>query len=203
MIKNQSWRNIPGWFNFQEFYEQTVKELSNKSTIVELGTWLGSSLCFLVHAAEENNKQFTIYSVDTWNGADGDIEHEQIINAMGGSDRLYEKFLDNMLEAGCLSKIIPLRTTTIEASKQFKDNSIDFIYVDAGHLYHEVKADMEAWWPKLKVGGRFAGHDYFYGEPTSIDGVIKAVNEFVQINQNNIQNFINYPEQRVWTFKKI
>jgi predicted O-methyltransferase YrrM len=37
---------------------------------------------------------------------------------------------------------------------------VDVIFIDAGHLYHEVITDIEKWSKHLKVGGILAGHDY-------------------------------------------
>jgi lipopolysaccharide biosynthesis glycosyltransferase len=53
-----------------------------------------------------------------------------------------------------------LHMTSIEASKQFKDDSLSLVYIDALHSYDAVYADMKAWYSKLKPGGTFAGHDY-------------------------------------------
>lgn len=50
----------------------------------------------------------------------------------------------------------------------------DFIFVDANHEYAYVKQDLELYWPKVKAGGIFCGHDYTGGHP----GVTKAVDEF-------------------------
>ena len=52
---------------------------------------------------------------------------------------------------------------TTEAVRQFDDGYFDFIYVDATHSYMDSKADVESWWPKLRVGGLMAGDDYFNG----------------------------------------
>ena len=52
---------------------------------------------------------------------------------------------------------------TTEAVHQFDDGFFDFIYVDATHSYMDSKADVESWWPKLRVGGVMAGDDYFNG----------------------------------------
>ena len=43
----------------------------------------------------------------------------------------------------------------------FADGSFDFIYVDARHDYRGVAVDIAEWWPKLRPGGIFAGHDYY------------------------------------------
>ena len=63
--------------------------------------------------------------------------------------------------------------TSVEAAKTFDDESLDFVYIDANHEIAEVKADMSAWWPRVKIGGVLCGHDYF-----SNRGVKKAVDEW-------------------------
>jgi hypothetical protein len=54
------------------------------------------------------------------------------------------------------------------------DETIDFIYIDGDHTYEAVAADIAGWWPKLKVGGILAGHDYNDQTP----GTVQAVDEF-------------------------
>lgn len=49
---------------------------------------------------------------------------------------------------------------SIEAAKYFEDETIDYIYIDAVHKYHEVKNDIANWFPKVRKGGILAGHDY-------------------------------------------
>lgn len=69
------------------------------------------------------------------------------------------------------------------AVKRFADESLDFIYVDANHAYEAIKADLASWWPKVKPGGIFAGHDYLDGEHGGSDyGVKQAVTEFAAVN---------------------
>lgn len=70
-----------------------------------------------------------------------------------------------------------IRKTSIEAVKDFKDESLDFIYIDACHQYQEVSRDLGMWYPKVRVGGIVSGHDYVEAYDF---GVIQAVNEFVK-----------------------
>lgn len=37
---------------------------------------------------------------------------------------------------------------------------MDMIFVDGGHLKHEIEGDIAAWWPHLKPGGLMLFHDY-------------------------------------------
>jgi len=65
----------------------------------------------------------------------------------------------------------------------FPDDFFDFVYIDANHKLEFIRDDIQLWWPKVKRGGIFAGHDYLDGVISSGDyGVKTAVNEFVAAN---------------------
>lgn len=55
---------------------------------------------------------------------------------------------------------------SVQAAKQFEDNFFDWIYIDAMHDYTNVANDLEAWWPKLRVGGLFSGDDFWSSQKT-------------------------------------
>jgi hypothetical protein len=54
-----------------------------------------------------------------------------------------------------------------------KNESLDFVYIDANHKYDAVKKDLELWYPKVRKGGVFAGHDYlkmdWYADPNFLE----------------------------------
>jgi hypothetical protein len=53
-----------------------------------------------------------------------------------------------------------VRKTSIEAAKDFEDESLDFMYLDANHRFEHVVNDLVAWVPKIRSGGIVSGHDY-------------------------------------------
>jgi len=59
------------------------------------------------------------------------------------------------------NRSVIIRDFSIEASRNFEDSSLDFVYLDARHDYRSVMSDLRAWWPKVKVNGIMSGHDYF------------------------------------------
>lgn len=68
------------------------------------------------------------------------------------------------------------------AAKSLKGGQFDLIYIDADHDYDSVMIDLEAWWPLVKPGGLFAGHDYAMEPAVHPWGVIevkKAVDEWM------------------------
>jgi len=101
----------------------------------------------------------------------------------------------------CMKRLRPyiprfkiLRTTSLEAAQAFGEGSLDFVYLDARHDYRGVSEDLEAWYPKLKVGGLFAGDDYGPNPETLVDfghgrvsfGVKRAVDEFALAHAKNV-----------------
>jgi hypothetical protein len=84
-----------------------------------------------------------------------------------------------------------IRKYSHEAYSYFKDNSIDFIYIDGNHSYEAVKKDLELWYPKLRKGGVLAGDDYNFRPIEKMNdgyifGVTKAVNEFCDKIKKNV-----------------
>lgn len=71
--------------------------------------------------------------------------------------------------------------TSKQLAEVFKDNSIDFVFIDGNHEYEGVKEDIELWYPKIKKGGIVSGHDYVE-RPDLKYGVVQAVDEFVRKN---------------------
>ncbi|KKN42770.1 hypothetical protein LCGC14_0709800 [marine sediment metagenome] len=61
-------------------------------------------------------------------------------------------------------RAILLHQTSVQAAMGFEDGQCDFVFLDADHSYEGVKADLEAWWPKVAFGGWLCGHDYYNAE---------------------------------------
>jgi hypothetical protein len=58
----------------------------------------------------------------------------------------------------------------MEAVKDFKPNSIDFVYIDGNHLFRHVADDIYEWSIRIRPGGIISGHDYAYYIPKSLNG---------------------------------
>lgn len=52
------------------------------------------------------------------------------------------------------------RMKSVDAARKFKDGTFDYVYIDARHDYCGVMEDLRAYWPKVRPGGIFAGHDF-------------------------------------------
>lgn len=66
-----------------------------------------------------------------------------------------------------------LRLASVEATLVFPNEYFDMVYIDADHSYSEIRRDIAAWLPKVKIGKLLGGHDY------NLRAVHKAVNELL------------------------
>jgi hypothetical protein len=84
-----------------------------------------------------------------------------------------------------------IRKTSLNAVKEFEDNSLDFVYIDDNHSYENVKAELHAWYTKVRLGGLLIGDDYGnLGHP----GVKRAVDEFFA----NKKLSVSFPRKGKW-----
>lgn len=158
------------WFSFSRLYNDFVTTVPNDSKIVEVGCWKGKSTAYMAVEIINSNKNIDFYCVDTWKGSEEHKSDQYVQN-----NSLYELFLSNIEPVKDIIK--PIRKTSVEASKDFEDNSLDLVFIDANHTYEAVKEDILHWLPKVKTNGIMAGHDYVH--TTAWQGVIKAVNELI------------------------
>ena len=156
------YHNIQGWFNFSQLYRRMVEEMPEGARFAEIGCWKGRSAAFMGVEIMNAKKQQFLLCVDHWKGSE---EHEKV------PTNLFYQFIHNVKPImSCLGY---LRQDSVKAAKGFEDGHFDFVFIDAGHDYDSVKADITAWLPKVKKGGVIAGDDY------PMEGVAKAVKELI------------------------
>lgn len=156
------YENIQGYFDFSDFYSDVVKIFDNDSRFVEVGTWKGRSLAYLAVEVINSGKNIKIDAVDTWNGSF--CQHDESSSAyeplLKEPDALYKHFLSNIEPVKDVINIV--RLPSLEAAKLYDDCSLDFVFIDAEHEMPYVLDDFRAWYPKVRTGGWFAGHDAHY-----------------------------------------
>lgn len=125
---------------------------------------------------KRQNPDLTLYCVDTWEIYDGIQYFDQ--------DKLtkYYNIAVRLLEG--YKNVHFIKKMSMDAVKDFKDNSLDFVYIDANHEFPYVAEDLFYWSKKVKAGGIVSGHDYHkegQGQPeTWVCGVREAVQEYTE-----------------------
>jgi len=150
--------NIPGWMTKKQL-DWLYHTSKGMESIVEIGSYKGRS----THALLSGCKG-TVWAIDPFGN-------------YGEEKDFYQDFLKNV---GHFKNLKSLKMTSEEAVKQFKDKSVDMVFIDGGHTTEEVKQDIEMWLPKAKK--LICGHDY------QGDDVKQAVDE--KLKQVDVLNNI-------------
>lgn len=180
--------NIDGWFtgNDKLLYDLAVNTFNDNDIFVEIGSFKGRSSVAMAENIKDSGKNIKFFCVDNWLGSE---EHQQgkshedadVVNGF-----LYDTFLKNI--EFVKDYIIPIRKSSVDASMDFNDSSISFLFLDAAHDYENVKKDLNAWKIKIKSGGILSGHDWVW------ETVQKAVIEFCKENNLEVQ-----PNENIWS----
>jgi hypothetical protein len=151
---------IPGWFKFAPAYARAVADAADRALFVEVGSFKGRSTAYLGVEILNSGKHVALHCVDYWNAPD--------------EPDLLGTFTANLapLVARGLSLTLHREASTAAAGR-FADRSVDFLWLDAGHRYEEVLADLQAWLPKVCDGGVIGGDDYgFLGVSAAVKDVL-------------------------------
>lgn len=157
------YKDIRGWFDFEDIYDWIVRESGDYSHFVEVGSCFGRSTAYLALKIKESRKQIRLDAVDMW-------------------PKNYNWFFANMIGCQVNHLIKPMRMPSHLASFHYPDESLDFVFIDADHSYEEVKRDIISWFPKIKPNGFLAGHDYHIQD---VKNVVNLLLANVEINNKS------------------
>jgi predicted O-methyltransferase YrrM len=170
-----------------------VKEMGSPVG-AEIGVMKGIVSLYLL----EQKKDLTLYSIDPY------LVYEQFYDEGKKSrqhnltqkqfDVIYETVRDRAKKFG--NRSILLRESSMAAAERIGDGALDFVFIDANHIYDYVKEDILVWSKKVKPGGLIIGHDYNM-ENELKDHVCKAVDEFFGKGDVNLESYTCW-----WAVKK-
>lgn len=129
---------------------------------LELGVFEAQSFCSLLQNCP-NIK--TLYGVDSWQPYtdylkipyDGSPAYQIDSKSME-----IAKFMafHSIKHSGFKEKAIILEKDSKDALNDIPDNSLDFIFLDTYMSEKQAFEDVHDWYPKIKKGGLFMGHDF-------------------------------------------
>jgi predicted O-methyltransferase YrrM len=162
---------VYGWCRPEqgEWYAEQVASIEG-GTVVEVGVYAGMSISYIADVAAERGT--TVYAVDPWERRFP--EQSPDWHRLKGVHRDFTDFVAACDLGGTVKEVAKFSE---EAAADFADGSIDLAYIDGGHTYEHVQADLAAWWPKLAPGARLLGDDY-----ADFEGVARAADEFAAAN---------------------
>lgn len=95
----------------------------------------------------------------------------------------FERMYNNtMKRLQVYPNFVLIQKFSMDAVKQFKDDSLDFVYIDANHSYATVLEDVREWTKKVKRNGIVAGDDYKLSRNHAQYEVIRALDDYGATN---------------------
>lgn len=124
-----------------------------------------------------------LYCIDAWHRYPGSKERRDEVQ----EDR-YNLCVERLVKPYGAELIKKL---SMDAVKDFEDESLDFVYIDANHKFDYVMSDIIEWSKKVRKGGIVAGHDYYVFTNA---GVIQAVDTYTKAHNITEVYFTLDPE---------
>lgn len=142
-----------------------IGALPNDVEGVEIGVDSGVTTAWLLDACPNISR---LHAVDPWTEY---MDYHGLVS-QATVDARHANAMNNI--ASQAHRVNVMKMPSTNAAAEFAPASLDFIFIDGCHLYEVVVEDIETWYPKMKPGAIFAGHDWTL--PTG--GPQRAVNEF-------------------------
>jgi predicted O-methyltransferase YrrM len=168
-----------GSFPERGFLFQLACDATAGAQVVEVGSWMGASTCFL--AAGLKGEGAKVYAVDNFQGLSTCGEdaawYNRHFRRLGANSTL-EIFRANFAALGLSACAEPVVNDSIAAARamESRHGSIDLIFIDGDHSYEACKADIAAWAPFARRGGVMAFHDF----GSRAEGVTRAIFEEIR-----------------------
>jgi hypothetical protein len=163
------------WFTWKNLYSRFVQEFPSGSKFVEVGVWKGRSVSYLAVEVVNSGKDIKIDAIDSFEGDLGcGVHMNDPLVRVGLLHNYVEKIMERFN-----GTVKTIKSLSWEAAHLYPDESVDVVFIDACHDYSCVKRDIQAWFPKIKVGGYIAGHDYSIRPDTkqAVDELLHPIEE--------------------------
>lgn len=162
-----------------------IKKIPGPIVGCELGICLGFTLRHILDEVAQVEKVYAIDAYKPYQDWWGFVGQEMI-------DTWREAMVDRL--SAHADKIEFIEEYTDKAAQYVPDDSLDYIFIDGDHSYDAVSRDLRSYWPKVKNGGIFAGHDW------NLPDVNRAVKDFRK--EYGIYTDMKFCEKNVWLWYK-
>lgn len=161
-------------------YLPTVSRDEFPEFLVQMGAQRGAEIG--VYKGEYTEKflkaGLQMYAIDPWRAFYGQGRTQQVQKRQDfiyGHAKRQTKPYENLVTF--------IRKDSMDAVQTFRDEALDFVYIDGDHEFAHVAEDIVHWTKKVKKGGIVAGHDYWSTNPKAqnvICQVKPVINAYVE-----------------------
>ena len=160
-IKISRWKHLPYLLNELE---------------IKTGAEVGVEQCKYSECLLSKIPDLKLHCIDCWETYKDYREKKQ-----GKYEEYYKKAVEKTKPFG--DRAVLVKKYSMDAVKDFEDESLDFVYIDANHEFQQVTNDIAEWSKMVKKGGIIAGHDF-----------TRLVNEYERIDVKDVV--------QAWTYSK-
>jgi len=187
--------DIPGWYDWHPWAAQTIAHLPEGAVYVEVGCFLGRSTVALAKLIAATGRKIALHAVDLFE-LPATAEPGMLELIPGGSRVLLPHFKANLKAHGVTKLVKVVQKPSTVAALDYAEASLDVVFLDADHSYAALRADIAAWWPKLKPGGVMAGHDIH-----TYASVWQAVHDQFKMQNSKLKIEV-LGDQNIWVVRK-
>ena len=135
------------------------------STFALTGAEIGVANGDYSDAICQENPNVKLFCIDSWIKYEG--YNDKAPDNFEESERMAK---EKLAKYNCIF----IKKFSMDAIKDFDDESLDFVYIDANHNFKYILEDITEWSKKVRKGGIVAGHDYDWG------GIQQALESYKQ-----------------------
>lgn len=159
--------NLP--YNFLNYEKSDIRSLIHAINLLgenliglELGVFQAESFMTILHNCPNVKKLYGVdsyqpykdYLKDPYDGIPSytvDRKSIELIKSISFNRIKY---------SGMKEKVQFFEEDSDVVADKIQNNYLDFIFIDTYMTYEQAKKDIEIWYPKVKRGGLFSGHDW-------------------------------------------
>jgi hypothetical protein len=156
---------------------EPINSLKGELVGVEVGVCLAHTTEAFAKGIKNLKKLYAVDNYPTfvdWDGSDWNQDRQDLMKKAAQEKMLAHK-----------DKVEFLHISSEEFVKTIEDESLDFIFIDGDHSFEAALKDFQNYYPKVKKGGIFGGHDI------QLDSVRNALTYFLKEKSNEVIGVTN------------
>lgn len=156
---------------------EPINSLKGELVGVEVGVCLAHTTEAFAKGIKNLKKLYAVDNYPTfvdWDGSDWNKDRQDLMKKAAQEKMLAHK-----------DKVEFLHVSSEEFVKTIEDESLDFVFIDGDHSFEAALKDFQNYYPKVKKGGIFGGHDI------QLDSVRNALTYFLKEKSNEVIGVTN------------
>jgi hypothetical protein len=156
---------------------EPINSLKGELVGVEVGVCLAHTTEAYAKGIKNLKKLYAVDNYPTfvdWDGSDWNKDRQDLMKKAAKEKMLAYK-----------DKVEFLHVSSEEFVKTIEDESLDFVFIDGDHSFEAALKDFQNYYPKVKTGGIFGGHDI------QLDSVRNALTYFLKEKSNEVIGVTN------------